>query len=138
MTNLAPPSLREDYWETFELNNDDREFIYNYLLEIELPLTSPELLTALVDERIKQEKLAIEKQRTSGGEVYVPAKTYKVDQDLVFPYFSWQHARVISTRKGQNPDLGDFQVIKVIFDNQETKEFAANIDLESTRFLCGT
>jgi hypothetical protein len=127
MTNLAPPSLREDYWETFELNDNDREFIYNYLLEIETPLTSPELLAALVDERIKLEKLAIEKQRTSGGDVYIPAKTYQTDQDLVFPYFGWQHARVIDTRKGQNPDIGDFQVIKVIFDNQETREFAANI-----------
>jgi hypothetical protein len=128
MTSLAPPSLREDYWETFELKDEDREFIYNYLLEIETPLTSPELLSALVNERIRQEKLAIEKQRTSGGDIYIPEKTYQVDQDLVFPYFGWQHARVIGTRIGQNPDLGKFQVIQVKFDNQDTKEFAANIE----------
>lgn len=127
MTSLATLSLREDYWETFELKDEDREFIYNHLLEIEAPLTSPELLSALVNERIRQEKLALEKQRTSGGDIYLPALTFKTNQDLVFPAFSWQHARVIGVRPGQNPDLGDFQVIQVKFDNNETKEFASNI-----------
>lgn len=127
MASTASLSLREDYWEIFELTDEDREFIYNYLLEIETPLTSPELLSALVNERIRQEKLALEKQRTSGGDVYIPANIYKNDQDLVFPAFGWQHARVIGVRPGQNPDLGDFQVIKVKFDNNDTREFASNI-----------
>jgi len=127
MTSSATFSLREDYWETFKLADEDREFIYNYLLEIETPLTSPELLSALVIERIRQEKLALEKQRTSGGDLYIPANLYKKDQDLVFPSFGWQHARVIGIRPGQNPDLGDFQVIQVAFDNNETREFASDI-----------
>lgn len=127
MKSLATISLRDDYWETFELKDEDREFIYNYLLEIETPLTSPQLLAAMVNERIRQEKLAIEKQRSAGGEVYTPAKTYSVNQDLVFPVFGWQHARISEIRPGQNPDIGDFQVIQVKFDNQETREFAANI-----------
>jgi len=127
MMSLATLSLREDYWETFELKDEDREFIYNYLLEIETPLTSPELLSALVKERIRQEIIAIEKQRTSGGDIYIPAGTYNINQDLVFPSFGWQHARVLGVRPGQNPDLGNFQVIQVRFDNQETKEFASNI-----------
>jgi hypothetical protein len=127
MASTASLSLREDYWEIFELTDEDREFIYNYLLEIETPLTSPELLSALVNERIRQEKLALEKQRTSGGDVYLPANIYKNDQDLVFPAFRWQHGRVIGVRPGQNPDLGDFQVIQVKFDNNDTREFASNI-----------
>ncbi|NJD59871.1 MAG: hypothetical protein C3F13_12110 [Anaerolineales bacterium] len=127
MTSLASLSIREDYWETFELKEEDREFIYNYLLEVETPLTSPEILTALVNERLRQEKLAIEKQRTSGGDIYKPANNFKVDQDLVFPALGWEHARVFAIRPGQNPDLGDFKVIKVKFDNLEVKEFAANI-----------
>jgi hypothetical protein len=127
MMSLATLSLQEDYWETFELKDEDREFIYTYLLEIETPLTSPELLSALVNERIRLEKLAIEKQRTSGGDIYIPANTYQVNQDLVFPSFGWQHARVLGIRPGQNPDMGDFHVIQVRFDNNETKEFASNI-----------
>jgi len=30
----------EDYWETFTLQDEDIEFLYNYLLELETPLTS--------------------------------------------------------------------------------------------------
>ncbi len=127
MTSLATLSLREDYWETFELKDEDREFIYNYLLEVETPLTSPELLGALVNERIRQEKITIEKQRTSGGDMYIPAHAFHEKQDLVFPALGWQHARVLGVRQGQNPDLGDFQVIQVKFDSQEVKEFASNI-----------
>ena len=127
MMSLATLSLREDYWDTFELKDEDREFIYNYLLEVETPLTSPELLAVLVTERIHQEILAIEKQRTSGGDIYKPANTFLVEQNLVFPAFGWQHATVMSVRPGQNPDIGEFQVIQVKFDNQETREFASNI-----------
>src|SRR5512136_1819458 len=108
MTSLVTLSLRDDYWDTFELKDEDREFIYNYLLEVETPLTSPEILAALVRERIQQEKLAIEKQRTSGGDIYKPADTFQIEQDLVFPAYSWEHARVIGIRPGQNPELGEF------------------------------
>jgi hypothetical protein len=62
-----------------------------------------------------------------GGDIYIPANSYAVKQDLVFPAFSWQHGRVTGIRPGQNPDLGEFQVIQVRFDNNETKEFASNI-----------
>ncbi|OGO31265.1 MAG: hypothetical protein A2136_06965 [Chloroflexi bacterium RBG_16_54_11] len=127
MTSTETISLREDYWETFKLTDEDREFINNYLLEIETPLTSPELLSALVDERIRQEKSALEKQRTLGGDLYIPAHTFEIDQHLVFPAFGWQHGRVLGIRPGQNPDLGAFQVIQVRFDNNENREFAAEI-----------
>ncbi|OGO11970.1 MAG: hypothetical protein A2Y53_01605 [Chloroflexi bacterium RBG_16_47_49] len=127
MTSTETLSLREDYWDTFELTDEDREFIYNFLLEVETPLTSPELLSALVNERIRQEKLALEKQRTLGGDIYLPANTYKTKQDLVFPAFGWQHAWVTGIRPGLNPAMGDFEVIQVKFDNNETKEFASNI-----------
>jgi hypothetical protein len=127
MTSPAILSLREGYWENFELTDQDREFIYNYLLEIETPLTSPEICSALVAERIRLEKLALEKQRTSGGDIYLPANTYNANQDLVFPAFGWQHGKVLGIRPGQNPDLGEFQVIQVKFDNDETREFASNI-----------
>src|SRR4030042_1860310 len=127
MMSTATLSLREDYWETFELTDDDREFIYNHLLEIETPLTTPELLSALVNERILKETSTLEKQRASGGDIYLPAHTFSVNQDLIFPAFSWQHARVTEIRPGQNPDLVSFQVLQVKFDNDETKEFASNI-----------
>jgi hypothetical protein len=74
---VAPFSLREDYWDTFSLQAEDREFIYNHLLEIETPLTSKELMQVLVKDRIQREKLALEKQRSSGGDIYLPKLTYQ-------------------------------------------------------------
>lgn len=124
---LAPFSLREDYWETFRVEEDDIEFLYNYLLEKELPLTSQELLTALVEERIRNERVLAEKQRTAGGAVYLPKDTYKVGQNLVFPVLNWRSGRVINVRPGFNLDLGDFQVIEVAFADGEKREFVSGL-----------
>jgi hypothetical protein len=74
---VANFSLHEDYWNTFTLQPDDREFIYNHLLEIESPLTSQEILNGLIKDRIRREKIAIEKQRSSYGDLYIPKLTFK-------------------------------------------------------------
>lgn len=124
---VAPFSLREDYWETFELQSEDLEFLYNHLLEVETPLTSQELLESLLKERIRREKLAIERQRSSGGDIYLPKGSYKVNQHLVFPGLNWERGTVQAVRPGQNPDLGDFQVIKVAFESGDTREFASGL-----------
>ena len=84
MMVTAASILREDYWEHLTILDDDIEFIYNYLLELETPLTSTELADALIDDRIRREKLAIEKSRTSGGELYKPEGTYEIDQTEQF------------------------------------------------------
>jgi hypothetical protein len=124
---LAPVSLSEDYWDTFKLREEDVENIYNLLLEAETPLTTRELVKALIDDRIRLEKVALEQQLTSQGEIYLPKGHYQVDQRLVFPAAAWQRARVIELRTGQNPDLGEFEVIKVSFEDGETREYAAGL-----------
>ena len=121
-------SIGEDYWENFELGSEDIEFLYNYLLELETPLTPQELTAALVKERIRREKLSIEQQRSSGGELYQPKGSYEVDQNLVFPAFNWRRAKVTGVRDGKNPDLGNFQVIQVAFENGEKHEFASGLE----------
>ena len=125
--SLAPYLLREDYWDSFELEDDDLEFIYNHLLDLETPLTSQELLSALVKARIQREQMAIEEQLSSGSDIYVPKGTYQTNQELVFPAFNLRRGMVTATRAGQNPDLGAFQVIQVKFDNGEFKEMAADL-----------
>ncbi len=124
---VAPLALREDYWETFEILPEDIEFLYNHLLEKETPLTTRELMVALVDERIRREKLSIEKQRASGGSTYLPKEHYTLNQYLVFPVLNWQRGQVIAIRPGHNPDLGDFEVIKVAFEGNDPREFAAGL-----------
>jgi hypothetical protein len=122
---VASYSLRDDYWDTFELLEEDIEFLYNHLLETETPITSTELMTALVKERIKREKLAIDEQRSAGGDIYKPADEYKKSQKLVFPALGWQHGKVAEIRPGFNPDVGEFKVIQVEFEDSEDREFAS-------------
>ena len=124
----VPFSIRDDYWESFELKEEDIEFLYNYLLELETPLTSEELVAALVEERIRREKQAIEQQRTSGGDLYQPKGSYETGQYLIFPAQDWRRGQVMEMRPGKNPELGDFQVIKVAFENGEHHEYAAGLE----------
>jgi hypothetical protein len=123
----APFSLREDYWDSFELQSEDTEFLYNYLLEQETPLTPKDLLASLVGERIRREKANIEKQRSASGDIYLPKGAYQIDQRLVFPTLGWANGSVTAIRPGHNPELGEFQVIQVAFAQGEPREFAAGL-----------
>jgi hypothetical protein len=124
---MATLSLREDYWETFNLQEEDIEFIYNYLLEIETPLTPSELVVALVEERIRREIEEFENQRTSAGDLYFPSGSFSDNQKLIFPAMGWRQGEVIGSRDGVNPDIPNLKVITVKFENGEEREFASEI-----------
>ena len=101
---VASISLHEDYWESFEIQDDDIEFLYNHLLEVETPLTPEELMLALVNDRLERERKSIEKRRSEGGDIYVPKERYKVGQNLVIPAFAWRQAKVArQSPAGRNP-----------------------------------
>ncbi len=125
---LAAFSFKENYWDEFELREADIEFVYNHLLELETPLTPQELISVLVEERIRLEIKAAEQQRLSGGKVYLPKEKYDKKQQLVFPALGWRQGEVVEKRSGWNPDFGDFEVIKVQFDDGDEKEFAAGVE----------
>ena len=91
---MATSKMGEEYWEAFELQEEDIEFLYNYLLEAEIPLTPKELISALVAERIQRQKLVLERQRTSGGELYQPKGTFTAKQKLIFPALDWKRGEV--------------------------------------------
>jgi hypothetical protein len=120
-------SLKEYYWDDFKLQDDDVEFLYNHLLETETPMTTQKLIAALVTERVRREKLAIEQRRMTLGTVYLPKQIYDPKDHLVFPALNWETGEVVSVRPGKSPDLGDFQVIQVILADGITHEFAANL-----------
>jgi hypothetical protein len=123
---IAAYSMGEDYWENFNLQEEDIEFLYNYLLETETPLTSLELVEALVKERIQRRKVEIEHQRMSGGDLYQPKLSFKTGQKLTFSALDWKQGIVVGIRPGHNPDLGEFQVIQVDFEDNLSREFASN------------
>jgi hypothetical protein len=125
---MASFSLQEDYWETFDLREEDIEFLYNYLLEVETPLTTRELLDALVEERIRREIQILERKRTSAGDLYLPKESYSENQKLVFPALNWKQGEVVGVRPGRNPDMPDFQVIKVRMETGEEREYASSLE----------
>lgn len=125
--SMVMTSMGEDYWEVFKLEDEDLEFLYSYLLEIETPLTSNELIDALVDERIRRRRQEIETQRTAGGDLYQPKNSFTLNQNLIFPSLNWRRGSVSGVRQGVNPELGDFQVIEVIMEDGGRREFAAGL-----------
>lgn len=124
-------SLGEYYWDDFELQNEDLEFIYNYLLELETPQSTTNLVAALAAERILREKQSFEHKRVSGGDIFQPKNSYTTGQSLIFPAFNWQRGEVLGTRPGKNPDLGEFQVIQVAFENGDQHQLAAHLENHS-------
>ncbi|OQY32089.1 MAG: hypothetical protein B6I38_04970 [Anaerolineaceae bacterium 4572_5.1] len=125
---VATLSLRDDFWEEFELEDEDITFLYEYLLEKEIPLTSEELTPLVVKQRISREKEVLEKNLLDGKDIYAPKEEYEVGQGLVFPALNWQKGEVIDVRAGENPELGEFQVIKVQFEEGIEREFASQIE----------
>ncbi len=118
----------ESYWTSFEVKDDDIDFIINLLLEREIPLTSDEMASALVKQRLVQlEKEAQEAEQTEHA-IYIPAETYKVGQVLAFSQLEFGTGEVVGVREGTNPDVDPFSVIKVVFagDGAE-KEFASEM-----------
>lgn len=124
----ASLTLRENYWDDFQVNSEDIDYLYTHLLEVETPLPPEELITVLVEERIKRELKALEDKKLAGGEVYLPKESYKTGQVLTFPVLEWQQGEVVGVREGTNPNVGEFSVIEVSFENGETKEFAAELE----------
>ncbi len=121
-------TMGEEYWDQFELQEADIEFLYNYLLELETPLTTLELASALVDERINRQRTKLEKQRMSGGDLYMPKENFEVHQKLVFPAKDWRSGEVVNIRPGYNPAMEQFQVIQVVFEDGSQHEFAAGLE----------
>ncbi len=125
---ITPLSLRTDYWDTFILQEDDLEFLYNHLLELETPQSTHELVQALVVERIRHEKYRLTSQQESQGAMYRPKDHYEVGQSIAFPNLNWQEGQVTAIRPANNPEYSSFEVIQVQFSLNDTREFAAGFD----------
>ncbi len=118
----------ESYWTSFEVKDDDIDFIINLLLEREVPLTSDEMASALVEQRLVQLEKEAQQSEQMEHTVYIPAETYKVGQILAFSALEFETGKVVGVREGSNPDLDSFSVIKIAFagDGSE-REFASDL-----------
>ncbi|TAK14937.1 MAG: hypothetical protein EPO32_00270 [Anaerolineae bacterium] len=124
---LAGLALQENYWDEFELGDEDIELLYSYLLEVEEPQTPQQLALALVEARLEREKRATQKLQNQGGSVYVPKDEHKPGDKLTFGSMNWQVGEVIETRPAMTFGNDTFRVIKVRFADDTTKEFASDL-----------
>src|SRR3990170_1129046 len=127
---MAPPTalLPAVDWTRFEVEDSDLEFIYNLLMEREKPLTSGEMAKALLDERLRRLEIQASRAPVPEQALYCPAGEYSVGELLVFPALGRLSGRVVGLRPGENPELGDFEVIQVELEpNGPRREFAARL-----------
>ncbi len=114
------------FWrDQFDITNDDIEFLYNLLQDTQGPLTLVQLTTALIEEYLRQEETKIRSELAKGA-VYMPKEAFTVGQKVVFPALDFTVGEVTNVRDGQNPEFGDFKVIKVQFEDSQ-REFAASL-----------
>lgn len=124
---IAPLSLKKDYWHEFEVKDEDLEFLYSYLLEVEKPLKPEALVRALVIERIKNEKEALARQQELAGAIYYPKDHFEVGQVIQVPAYNFKTAKVVNIRPAYNPDLPAFEVIEIELDDGEKRSLAAGL-----------
>lgn len=114
------------FWrDQFDVQNEDIEFLYNLLQDTQGPLTLAQLATALIEEYLRQEESKI-RSELSKGAVYMPKEQFSVGQKVVFPALDFTVGQVVDIREGQNPEFGDFKVIKVQFEEGQ-REFASSL-----------
>jgi len=122
-----PLKLPADYWQTFQVNKKDIEYLHNYLFESETPMTARELVGVLIEERVRYERVAQAKKRQADGKLYLPKEQYKDGDRLTFPALDWAKGTVTAVRSGVNPQYGEFDVLTVDLDDGEDRMFAAGL-----------
>ena len=121
------PLISSDYWKNLQITPQDIEFLHNHLFEIETPLTTRELMAVLIHERNRAERFAILERRQAGGKVYIPKENFQAGDGVVFPALGWKHGKVEGVRAGNNPDVGEFNVLTVVMEDGEERLFAADL-----------
>ena len=126
--NHSAFQLKNEYWDNFTLGENDIEHLYNSLLEMETPLPTEELARLLIAERITAERIATERRKSEGGDIYLPKNRYEAGQTIIFPSFDWERGVISAKRAGFNPEIAGFDVIEVAFDSGAHREFAIGLE----------
>ncbi|HMD81466.1 MAG TPA: hypothetical protein VKE92_09190, partial [Anaerolineales bacterium] len=124
---VSDPLISTDYWTSIQITPQDIEYLHSYLFERETPLTARELVAVFVNERIRSERLAVQRRREAGGKTYLPKESYHLGDDLIFPALDWRHGKVTNIRSGVNAEIGAFDVLTVEMDGGSQRLFASNL-----------
>src|SRR3972149_1797180 len=113
------PNHTGHYWSAFSAEDNDLEFIYNLLLEREVPLTPREMALSLIEQRLRSVQDEATRLKQSTVPQYVPGGSYTVGQELVFRKLGNRVGKVVGIREGDNPELGEVSVLQVEFDKAD-------------------
>ncbi|HEY42844.1 MAG TPA: hypothetical protein G4O11_02565 [Anaerolineae bacterium] len=112
----------------FDVSDEGLDFIYNLLLEREVPLTTEEMSAALVEFCLERLEKEAQEAVDLDYMIYLPLAGYEVGQKILFPALGNAVGSVVGVRDGDNPEISSFDVIKVEFEETgQQKEFAARL-----------
>lgn len=114
-------------WEDISLDDNSLEFIYNYLLEKETPMSPYDLAKAVISEKIRLKKKAVIKQENAKGKVYRPKDKYNIGDEIIFPLLKDLKGKIIEIRAGNNPDISKFNVATLVMEDGSTKQFSSDL-----------
>ncbi len=121
-------SLPDNYWQLLEIKPADTEFLLTHLFELETPLSTQDMVAALVTERVRFEQEETLKKRKGSGKIYLPKEKYKVGDELSFSALGWSKGKVAAVRDGRNPAIENFSVMTVVMDDENERFFAMGLD----------
>jgi len=120
-------NLNYERWKNLTITDADLQDLLAYLFETETPLPIESLARILVHNRLEHERKALEERQKTLGKVYLPKEQYTPGEQITFPHLDWKSGTISATRQGNNPEIGEFKVITVDFEDGEKREFAAEL-----------
>jgi len=120
-------NLNYERWKNLTITDADLQDLLAYLFETETPLPIESLARILVHNRLEHERKALEERQKTLGKVYLPKEQYTPGEQITFPHLDWKSGTVSATRQGDNPEIREFKVITVEFEDGERREFAAEL-----------
>lgn len=132
---MEPQTTEKTDWKNFKLSPADFDFIYNYLLEKETPLSTRAIADAVIGERIRVLQSGLKKKLAQVGKIYRPSETYEIGETVTFIQNGNRTAKVLSIRDGHHPDIENFSVTKFAFESGDEKEYATALSDHSLNSL---
>jgi hypothetical protein len=127
-----------DSWDQVGSADKDLEQLYEFLIERGSPASGRELALYLIDLRWRDEQQEIAQAAARTSSTYQPKQTYTIGQRVHFTASGNREGTIKKIRSGDNPRLGEFQVMTVKFDDEpSTLEFAMNFTREHPLNLDG-
>ena len=120
-------NTNNERWKNLTITDADLQDLLAYLFETETPLSIESLARILIHNRLEHERKVLEERQKTLGKVYIPKEHFTPGEQITFPHLDWKSGTVSAARQGNNPEIGEFKVITVEFEDGEKREFAAEL-----------